>query len=152
MVLKNLKVYHYFWITAVLIILIGIFRESITNNSLDINIHDTYLVIANFDVTILLTVAYTLLGTGYWIVEKLLNRKLIKALTIINTVIFLGSFLMYWLAYLYALCNPSYLFDSLFSTNVTLIISLLLILFIGLPVYFINLLIAIIRNTQIDKR
>ena len=92
MILKKLKVYHYFWITSAIILIIGFWRQNSSDTSLDLNFHDTYYVITNSDISILLSVCYSLLGIGYWLVQKVLKRKLINYLTLIHCIILFGSF------------------------------------------------------------
>lgn len=71
---KKLKVYHYFWITALLILTLGVYFHNLPDNTLDINIHDTYFVIEHLHVAILLTLFYFFNGIGYWFVEKILKK------------------------------------------------------------------------------
>lgn len=149
---KRLKVYHYFWLTSLLIFMIGFYIQNLPDSTLDINIHDTYYVIEQIHLTILIAVFYFLTGCGYWFVEKILKKKLFNILTIIHCVILFGSFICYWLVYLYSKLFPSKpfpLFDNYGLINKTLLISFLLIVFIGLPIYFINLLIGIFRKSAI---
>jgi heme/copper-type cytochrome/quinol oxidase subunit 1 len=146
--LKDIKIYHSFWIITILILIIGIYINNSTENSIfDLNIHDTYYVITNFDLSILLSFLYFINGFGYWFVEKKLNRKLIKSLTIIHSIIFIGGFITYWLVYLYVKMNSNKsfpLFDDYETINETLVIIFILIVAIGIPIYIINLLIGII--------
>lgn len=149
---KRIKVYHYFWFTSLLILIMGFFSQHLPDSVLDINIHDTYFVIEHFHLAILLAVFYFLSGSGYWFVEKILKKKVVTILTIIHCVILFGSFICYWLVYLYAKLIPSEpfpLFDNYELINKTLLISFLLIFFIGLPIYLINLLIGIFRKSPI---
>lgn len=146
--IKKIKVYHLFWIVAALILLIGLF----SNNSsvLDLNIHDTYFVISNYHVSILLFICYFITGLGYWLVQTVYKKQLIKYLTIIHTVILIGSFTLYWVV---VICGKLYLndrtynyFDDYALSNMTLVCEFILIAFVGLPVYIVNLLIAIFRK------
>ncbi len=149
MILKKLKVYHYFWLTSAIIFIIGFWRQNSPDNVLDINVHDTYYVIANSHVSILLALCYLLLGSGYWLVQKVLKRKLINYLTLIHCVILFGGFIVYWLVYFYSnIIGKSRfpLFDDYELINQCLVVIVLLIIFIGQPVYFVNLLIGIFRK------
>lgn len=150
--LKKIKVYHLFWIVAVLIILIGIIQSRDPNTSLSINIHDTYYVIGNFDCTVFLSVCYFLMGTSYWLLQKVFKKQLVKFLTFIHSTILIGSFVFYWIIFFY---HPQYqvnenfpLYDDYLSVNTVIIIELLLIVFIATPVYIINLLIGIFRKRK----
>ncbi len=119
---------------------------------MDINIHDTYYVIEQIHLAILLAVFYFINGTGYWFVEKILKKRLLNILTIIHCVILFGSFICYWLVYIYSKLIPSEpfpLFDNYELINKTLLILFVLIVFIGLPIYLINLLTGILRKSAI---
>ncbi|WP_333601320.1 hypothetical protein [Flavobacterium sp.] len=140
---KRVKVYHYFWIVSVIILIIGFFKNDSTENStLDINVHDTYFVMANLDATLILSIGYFLLGFGYWFVQKKLEKSLIKYLTLIHSIILIGGFITYWLVVGYNKLfaeKPFPLFDSYQVINQTLLILFLLIITIAQPIYFINL-------------
>lgn len=145
---NSLKVYHYFWLVTFLILLIGFFGSE---NTIDINVRDTYYVMSQKDATLVLSIVYFLLGSGYWLVLKILKKPLIEWLTIIHSIILIGSFVCYWLMLLYVelfLNNSFPLFDNSNLVNQTLMIAFLLISFIGTPIYFINLLIGIFRKTK----
>ncbi|MEZ0183320.1 hypothetical protein AB9T89_13840 [Flavobacterium oncorhynchi] len=152
--LNKIKVYHIFWIVALLILIIGFIQNNDDPTAnLDINIHDTYYVVRNFDSTIFLFICYFIMGFGYWLVQKVFRKKLVKALTILYSIIFIGSFVIYWIVLLYSKMFlqkpefPSFLSDYQLI-NSTLVLELLVITFIGIPVYIINLLIGLIRQNQ----
>lgn len=153
--IKKFKVYDLFWITAILILIIGfIYQINDPESTLDVNIHDTYFVIANYHLTILLFASYFLMGLGYWLVQKLFKKQLLKSLTIIHTVILLGSFIIYWGAFFYGkffLQNPEFplFFDGHQLMNIIMIDELLLIVFVAMPIYIVNLLISLFRKKNI---
>lgn len=148
--LKKVKNYHCFWIVSILIVIIGLIKNiSVENDVLDINIHDTYFVISNLDLTLFLSFLYFLNGFGYWIVQKKLKRNLIKSLTIIHSIILIGGFLSYWLVLGYSklfIKSPFPLFDDYEIINKTLVIIASLIVAIGIPIYSINLMIGIFKK------
>ena len=149
---KRLRVYHYFWLNSLLILVIGFYIQNLPDSTLDINIHDTYYVIEQIHLAILLAVFYFINGTGYWFVEKILKKRLLNILSIIHCVILFGSFICYWLVYIYSKLIPSEpfpLFDNYELINKTLLILFVLIVFIGLPIYLINLLTGILRKSAI---
>lgn len=152
--LKEIKIYHCFWIVSILIVIIGLIKNlSAENDGLDINIHDTYFVISNFDLTVFLSFLYFLNGFGYWIVQKKLKRNLIKSLTIIHSIILIGGFISCWLVLGYSkLCikSPFPLFDDYAIINQTLVIIASLIVTIGIPIYILNLMIGIFNKRKID--
>jgi len=150
---QKIKVYHLLWIVALLILIIGLIDP---DNTLDINIHDTYFVILNLHVAIALFLFYFLNGLGYWSIQKILKKRLIKPLTIIHTTILIGSFVFYWLIIIYSkmfLSNSTFpLFDDGRDLiNITLVLELLLILFLATPIFIINLLIGLLRRTNNNK-
>jgi heme/copper-type cytochrome/quinol oxidase subunit 1 len=153
--LKKIKVYHAFWIVAVLILIIGLLQNNDPEAFLDINFHDTYYVIRNLDCTIFLSSCYFLMGLGYWLLQKVFKKQLVKYLTIIHSVVLIGSFVFYWMVIFYSklfITENSFPFNNNYiSTNTTLLIEFLLIIFIAMPVYIVNLLIGLFRkNTEIS--
>jgi len=150
---QKIKVYHLLWIVALLILIIGLIDP---DNTLDINIHDTYFVIVNLHVAIALFLYYFLNGLGYWSIQKIFKKGLIKTFTIIHTTILIGSFVFYWLVIVYSkmfLSNSTFpLFDDGRDLiNITLVLELLLILFLATPIFIINLLIGLLRRTDNNK-
>lgn len=67
MTIKNIKVYHLFWFFAFISLLIGICNP---DETLDINIHDTYIVIASLHMAVLLFIFYFISGFAYWLVQR----------------------------------------------------------------------------------
>jgi len=92
------KAQMYFWITAALIIIVGGLLQLISGNStVDINIKDTYFVIATFHFSLFLAFIYFMLGVCYWTFYKfdfILNRKLTKVHKVI-TVLGLPAYLLF---------------------------------------------------------
>jgi len=146
MILKKFKVYHYFWLVSIIILIIGICRYNITN-TLDINIHDTYFVISDFHVAIILCITYFIYGLGYWFVQEKFKKPLVKILTILHSVFLIGSFLVYWIVVVYCqlfVPNNFPLSDNYQTINITLVFCSILCI-IALPIYIINLTIAAFR-------
>ncbi|BDU27308.1 hypothetical protein [Flavobacterium sp. GSB-24] len=152
--LKKIKVYHLFWFVAVLVAFIALVSSNYPNSSLDINISDTYFVISNYHLAIVLFFSYLLMGLGYWLVLKILNKQLFKLLTIIHTLILIGSFLFYWIVVVFGklhLNNRTYnYFDDFELINITLVSEFLIIIFVATPIYIINLLIGIFRKSKTE--
>ncbi|HEX8013726.1 MAG TPA: cbb3-type cytochrome c oxidase subunit I [Flavobacterium sp.] len=149
--LIKIKIYNLFWLVALMILVIGLIQTHNEDTTFDINIHDTYFVIAHFYVALFLSLAYYLIGLGYWIVQKVMKRKLINVLTIIHSIILNGSFIVYWLVIGYSkafLDTPFPLFDNYQLINQTLVIITVLILLIGQPIYIINLIIGIFKKEK----
>lgn len=149
---QKIKVYHLFWVVSILILMIGIAQNNKPQASLDINIHDTYFVVGNIESTVFLFICYFLMGLGYWLVQKVFKKRLIKSLTLIHSLILIGSFVFYWFIFFF---NPRYqvysnfpLYDNYWSINMVLVMEFLLIICIATPIYSINLLIAIFHKKQ----
>jgi heme/copper-type cytochrome/quinol oxidase subunit 1 len=152
MLLKKIKVYHLFWIVALLIGIIGILQNNNPQASLDINIHDTYFVMRNTDTTIFLFVCYFSIGLGYWLLQKVFKKQLVLFLTLIHSIILIGSFILYWILFFYnqKFNDPTFpLYGNYWSINTILLLEFLLILFVATPVFLINLLIGIFRKNKI---
>lgn len=150
MILKKIKVYNLFWIVATLILLIGLSGINNPDNTFDINIHDTYFVIHHFYAAVVMFLFYFLNGLGYWLVQKVYKKHLITSLTIIHSVIFIGSFIIYWIVVLYSKLiisiNPFPLFDNYQLINATLTIEFVLSIFVAIPAFLISLLIGLFRK------
>lgn len=151
--IKKIKVYHLFWIVTVLILLIGLSEINNPDSVICLNIYDTYYVISHYHLSIVLFLSFFLMGLGYWLVQKIFQKQLLKILTIIHSVILIGSFVFYWVILFYCklfLTDPFALLNSSNLINITLFFELLLIVFIGIPVYIINLLIGLFRKSYIS--
>lgn len=90
--LRKIKIYSLFWSVALIILIVGLIQTNNEDTTFDINIHDTYFVIAHIYAALFLSLVYYLIGLGYWIVQKVMERKLIRILTIIHSAIMNGSF------------------------------------------------------------
>ncbi|MBE8726714.1 hypothetical protein [Flavobacterium hungaricum] len=144
--LQKIKIYHVFWIVSLLIIVIALLLGK--EATVDVNIHDTYFVLGNYDFAIILFFAYFITGLGYWLVQKKLNKRLVNYLVIIHSVILIGSFVLYWGVFFYTklfIHSDFPLYDGYLTLNTILVIAFLVIIFIATPIYIINLLIGLFR-------
>ena len=145
MILNKIKIHYYFWLVSIIILLIGL---SNIDGTLDINVHDTYFIISHFHVAIILFTIYFIYGLGYWLVQEKFKKTLIKTLTILHSVILIGSFLAYQIVIFYARYFPSNdfpLFDDYQTINITILVCFFLCL-IALPIYITNLTISVFRK------
>lgn len=113
---------------------------------LDINVHDTYYVIAYVHLIKLISVLFGIIGLGYWIMQKT-NKKLSKWMNLTHIgLTFGGSLIILILAQLYR----EEIMEYEFNNNLTLIITLiLLIMILGQIIFPINIIYGIIRkNTK----
>ena len=77
------KVYWLFWGCTIYYLFTALmYKDAI----MDINIHDTYIIINYFDMLLLMAISYGLVGWLYWMFLKV-NFKLIKGLTILYILI-----------------------------------------------------------------
>jgi hypothetical protein len=89
MIAQKIKIHYLFWLVSLIILLIGLYDM---DGTLDINVHDTYFVIPHFDIAIILSIIYFIYGFGYWMVQEKFKKRLVKILTLIHSVILIGSF------------------------------------------------------------
>jgi len=98
--------YHYLWLS---IFLLAVLSSLASNKAIDIQMHDTYLVIAILHIGIIFGGIHAILGFIYWIVRFM---KLITWMTyvhVITTIVI--SVLLILLCVLYTISNNFYLDD-----------------------------------------
>jgi heme/copper-type cytochrome/quinol oxidase subunit 1 len=143
------KAHMYFWITAIFIIVIGFVVYLINGDTtLNINVHDTYLVVSHTHFTILFALLYFILGTAYWVPYKTnlsLNKKLTKVHTVI-TVLAVPTYCALT-AYYAMLYTPNSLTDDANSLNTGILIIFFTVLLIQ-PLYPLNIVISLIKRTK----
>ncbi|HYD92522.1 MAG TPA: cbb3-type cytochrome c oxidase subunit I, partial [Flavobacterium sp.] len=108
------KAHIYFYLTALLLLLIGLVNSLLSEDTyFDINVHDTYYVVNHFYAYALLANLYLLPGLLYWICH-ITKLKLIKWLTAAHTALSIGAIPVYYLLILYANLtnNPDNLIDN----------------------------------------
>jgi len=104
--LKN-RPYFLFWISIPFVWVIG--NLEVGDSALDINVHDTYFVIANEHLVILISIYFGLVGLVYWIFNKL-ERRLSKWLNLIHTLITVGGMVIIFpLTYFFSRFNYVFL-------------------------------------------
>ncbi|NQY31447.1 MAG: cbb3-type cytochrome c oxidase subunit I [Flavobacteriaceae bacterium] len=129
-----------FLLSIPIIMLIGILSG---DAMLDINVHDTYYVIAYLHLAILISVLFGIIGIGYWIMRKL-GRKLSKWLNRTHIGLTFGGTLVVWtLTKFYRTVITEYEFNN----NLTLIITLIILLIIiGQLIFPINIIYGLIKR------
>lgn len=140
------KAHMYFWITTILIVLAGGVEHLLFGDTtLDINVHDTYIVVGHTHVTILFALIYFILGTAYWVPYKT-NLSLSKKLTKAHTVITVLAVPAYYAltAYYAMLYTPNSLTDGANSLNTGILIIFFTVLLIQ-PLYLLNIVISLIK-------
>ena len=123
-----------------IIMLIGILSGDAV---LDINVHDTYYIIAYLHLATLISILFGIIGMGYWFMLKA-NKKLSKWLNLIHITLTFGGILLVWI--LAQLFRES-IMEYNFNNNLTLVIYLIaLIAIFGQIIYPINIISGIIRK------
>jgi len=130
------KPYKIIWLSIPLVIglsLIGL------NKTIDIQMHDTYLVISLFHVGILFSIILGVIGFFYWLMRK---KKLINWMTVVHVIITIGSFLIILIGAMLA---------KIFFLQVDTLTPLSSIILIGLLsqlLFLFNLIFSSIRNLE----
>ena len=141
------KAHQYFWITCLFFLLLW-FYWSNSDDAFDINIHDTYFVIANSHILKLLFVLYGFTGFIFWAFYKT-KVPLIKILTKLHVLITIGSVPVYFLGLkLFKLYPPNTnfpLIDDLSNENMFLTLLFLFVIIVQL-LFIINLSISPFKN------
>ncbi|WP_396600915.1 hypothetical protein [Algibacter sp. R77976] len=92
------KTHLYFWATAAITVLTGYdYYTNISYEALEINVNDTYYVISNLDITILIAYALAFIGLIYYL-HAVFRVPLIKFLTTIHTLATIGCIILYFLS------------------------------------------------------
>jgi heme/copper-type cytochrome/quinol oxidase subunit 1 len=132
---------HLIFLTVIpIIMMIGILSG---DSTLYFNVHDTYLVILYFHLTILTSIFFGIIGFGYWIMQKA-NRKLSKWMCWTHIgLTFGGTWVILILAQLYR----ERIMEYEFNNNLTLIILLILLLIgIGQLLFPINIIYGLTKK------
>ncbi len=122
--------------------LIGILSR---DAALDINVHDTYYIIAHLHLAILASILFGIIGFGYWIMQKA-DRKLSKRLNWTHVGLTFGGILIVWIL---AQFYRTEIMEYGFNDNLTLIIKLIILLIIfGQLIFPINIIYGLIKKKR----
>ena len=132
-----------FWILIPIILLIGLLKP---DKTLDINIHDTYIIIALLHLAVLISIIFGILGLGYWVVIKL-NKRLVNWLTIIHLIITVISLCLIILIPFFLPESNQGITSLYFDAQVTITLSALVAVCIQ-SLYLVNIITALIRKTN----
>lgn len=139
------KPFIIFWAIIPIIISIGITNS---NETIDINIHDTYFIIDYKNLGYLIGLLFGAIGLGYWIMFKL-NRKLSKWL-----ILTIGGLLIMLICSIFFeqtnVSSDNLIFDSLGTLNLILSI-LILIIVSGQIFYPINIIIGLVKGNKTSR-
>ena len=129
-----------FLISIPIIVLFGILSRDAT---LNINVHDTYLVIAHLHFAVLISILFAIIGVGYWIMQKW-DRKLSKWLNWTHIGLTFGGSLIIWIL------NKFYrteIMEYEFNNNLTLTITLIIVLMtVGQLIFLINIIYGLTKK------
>lgn len=135
------------WILVPVILLIGFLAP---DETLVINFHDRYYVIALIHLAEFVSILFGITGLGYWIILKV-NRKLINVLTLTHIIITIGGSAILLLApYFFSDDSTEttfFKFDNLIEQNMMNLFALLPIV-IGLIIFIINILQSLFRRKE----
>ena len=131
-----------FLISIPFLILIGILSGDAV---LDINVHDTYYVIAYLHLAILISILFGIIAIGYWIMLKT-DRKLSKWLNWTHIGLTFGGTLVVWI--LTKFYRTEFM-EYEFNNNLTLIITLIIVLMVvGQLIFPINIIYGLIKKKE----
>ncbi|RZS91900.1 hypothetical protein [Aquimarina brevivitae] len=122
--------------------LILLFGYWFGNNTLDLNIHDTYYVISYWHIAKMISLFFGILGVLYWIF-KVLKINLLQALILIHIYItWIGSVLILLLG----LFNHSVINEYIFPSGLALgSLILTLVILIAQVFFALNVIISLIK-------
>lgn len=144
--MKFSKPHIYFWVTALIILVFTIVFYK-PDEALDINVHDTYFVIAYSHFGKLFSFLFAFIGFVYFLSKKI---KLYKFITNAHILISIGCFVAFIVGQLYfnfriLKANSNFpLFDDLSSETTFFSILILLFVFAQL-IFLINLFLSLTK-------
>lgn len=132
---------HLLFLSTIPIILgIGILNG---NTVLDINVHDTYYVVAYLHLAVLISILFGIIGIGYWVMQKA-GRKLSKWLNWAHLGLTFGGTLLVWvLTKFYRTEIMEYKFNNNLSMVITIVI---LLIILGQLIFPINIIYGLIKK------
>ncbi len=145
--MKFAKPYIYFWVSSLIIFSLGLFTYSDENAIIDINVHDTYYIIHLFHLISLISFFYFLLGSFYWVSNKL-KVPLVSHLTNIHLFTSIGGFFIY-LASMLIFEDDSEIEPGIFNEYSILgwiILILICIIFISQILFLLNISIGLTKR------
>ncbi len=125
-----------------ILLLYGVFNKE---SMLDINVHDTYFVIAHFHLTILMSIPFTIFGIGYWLIKKT-NKRLSKWMTKAHVgLTFGGIFCIVFLLQLYREDIMEYRYNVFLSLIITVVV---FVIIIGQLFFPFNIIYGLINKSR----
>ena len=112
------------------------------NNTIDIQLHDTYFVIASIHIGILFSIYLGVIGIIYWLIRK---KKLVDWMTLIHVVITISTFALIIITGLIFQKIIEGDFETFRTVNQILFVVILIALLSQL-IFITNLTFGLIRN------
>lgn len=141
--MKGIGYHIRFWMLSLVLFALALYFYFFSDQSLiDVNIYDTYYVMAYFDFVLLFGVWFALCGLGYWIVVK----KGIKLYNLMQWTHTILSILPFILVPVLVYHKPDQL-DYLSLVQGLFIVSLVGFA-LGQAVYFLNILISTLKQKK----
>lgn len=148
MILRN--PHRVFFGVSLLILIIGIvLNTTIADNTIAINVYDTYYVITYLDVAIVFSGIYLMIGLVYYLLLKT-GLRLNKALSTAHTFITTGCLILYCIVYPVALHETN---NNIFAPDYSYIYTMAFIYITAIAqLLFISNIIASIIKTKLSRR
>jgi len=140
----------YFWITALVIAIVGVVRRLYSDSTVDINVGDTYYVTPAIYFVLLIAFIYFMLGVCYWFFYTMnisLNKKLTKVHTVL-TVLGLPAYLLLNWYVEYKSNDPLFTIIGNYSIFIKILMGLFLTILIGQLVFPLNIIISLIKRKK----
>lgn len=112
------------------------------NNTIDIQLHDTYFVIASIHIGVLFSIYLGVIGIIYWLIRK---KKLADWMTVIHVVITISTFALIIITGLIFQKVIEGDFETFRTVNQILLVVILIALLSQL-IFLTNLIFGLIRN------
>jgi len=147
--MKKYYPYIYFWITALVIIIIGEFSIINSRDAIDINYKDTYYIVAVRDLTYVFSSLYLLAGFIYWLFQKF-SIQLQKNLIVIHTIVSISTVIVYYAFFMY---YRYFRVESIFNPSKETYINLILVFTtVTVQIHFIyNIIYSVIKHAANKK-
>ena len=140
------KPYLIFLSIIPIMLLVGFLKR---DAALDVNVHDTYYIMAYSHLAFLISILCGIIGFGYWIMIKA-KRRLSKWLNLIHIALTFGGIFLIWiLAQFYRKSILEYNFNE----NLTwTICAIAVMIAFGQIIYSINIIIGIIKKRKVTSK